>query len=220
MKLEEANFIDATSNTEETLDVYKGTKRILDITFCVIALMLLSPIFIIVGMIVKCDSSKGEIFFKQTRVGLNGKVFNMYKFRSMHPDAEEILENIKHLNEVEGLMFKIKDDPRVTSFGRFIRAYSIDELPQLFNVIKGDMSLIGPRPPLVSEFENYSKYDKLRLTIRPGITGLWQVSGRNSLTFSEMVALDLKYIQDLSFLNDLKIFLKTFVVVIKKENAY
>lgn len=199
---------------------YIFLKRIFDILFSFFALVILSPIFLLVGIIIKLDGPKGEVFFQQERVGVDGELFKMYKFRSMYPDAEKRLEEIKHLNEIEGNMFKMKEDPRVTHIGKFIRAYSIDELPQLLNVLKGDMSLIGPRPPLVREYERYSLYDKKRLAIRPGITGLWQVSGRNSLSFDEMVALDLKYIRELSFKNDFKIFFKTIVVVIKKENAY
>lgn len=195
-------------------------KRLFDIVFSLILIAVLSPVFLIVGSIIKFDGSKGEFFFKQDRVGINGHVFKMYKFRSMYPDAEKRLEEIKHLNEIEGHMFKMKKDPRVTSIGRFIRAYSIDELPQIINVLRGDMSLIGPRPPLLREYEKYSEYDKKRLSVRPGITGLWQVSGRNALSFDEMVALDLKYIREMSFINDLKITFKTIVVVLKKENAY
>lgn len=200
--------------------VYMVVKRLFDILFSFFLLAILSPIIFIVSILVKLDGPKGNVFFQQDRVGIKGRIFKMYKFRSMYPDAEERLEKIKHLNEIEGHMFKMKRDPRVTRIGKFIRAYSIDELPQLINVIKGDMSLIGPRPPLIREYANYSQYDKKRLSIRPGITGLWQVSGRNSLSFDEMVALDLKYIRELSFTNDLKVFLKTIVVVIKKENAY
>lgn len=210
----EAIFIRENHNT------YFIIKRIFDITFSILLLVLLSPIFLIVSVLIKFDGSKGKIFFLQKRVGENGRIFEIYKFRSMFPDAEKRLEEIQHLNEIEGNMFKIKKDPRVTNIGRFIRAYSIDELPQIFNVLKGDMSLIGPRPPLVKEYENYSEYDKKRLSIKPGITGLWQVSGRNSLSFDEMVALDLKYIREFSFLNDLRITFKTIIVILKKENAY
>lgn len=216
----EDNLAKETIYIKEHSAVYIKFKRVFDISFSLLALVILSPVFLIVGLIIKLDGPQGEVFFQQKRVGVNGRIFKMYKFRSMYPDAEERLERIKHLNEIEGHMFKMKNDPRVTHIGKFIRAYSIDELPQLINVLKGDMSLIGPRPPLIREYKKYSNYDKKRLAIQPGITGLWQVSGRNSLSFDEMVALDLKYIRELSFLNDLKIFFKTFVVVIKKENAY
>lgn len=220
MDINESEVTKESIYIKEHRNTYVIGKRLFDIVFSVILIILLSPIFLIVGIMIKFDGSRGEVFFKQDRVGLKGEKFRMFKFRSMYPDAERRLEEIKHLNEIEGHMFKIKKDPRVTNIGRFIRAYSIDELPQIFNVLKGDMSLIGPRPPLLREYENYTDYDKKRLSIRPGITGLWQVSGRNSLSFDEMVALDLKYIRELSFLNDFKIFFKTIVVVIKKENAY
>lgn len=220
MDIKKTNVAKETVFINEHSAGYIFLKRIFDILFSFFALVILSPIFLLVGIIIKLDGPKGEVFFQQERVGVNGELFKMYKFRSMYPDAEKRLEEIKHLNEIEGHMFKLKEDPRVTHIGKFIRAYSIDELPQLLNVLKGDMSLIGPRPPLIREYKNYSEYDKKRLAIRPGITGLWQVSGRNSLSFDEMVALDLKYIRELSFKNDFKIFFKTIVVVIKKENAY
>lgn len=205
---------------KENNQIYLIGKRMFDIVFSLFLLIVFSPVFLVISVIIKLDGSKGKVFFEQDRVGINGKIFKMYKFRSMYPDAEKRLEEIKHLNEIEGNMFKIKKDPRVTPIGKFIRAYSIDELPQIINVLKGDMSLIGPRPPLIREYSKYTEYDKKRLSIRPGITGLWQVSGRNSLSFDEMVALDLKYIRSLSLKNDIIIFFKTIVVVLKKENAY
>lgn len=204
----------------ENKKVFIFVKRVFDIFFSLVAMFCLSPVFVVIGMLIKIDGTKGKVFFHQDRVGINGNVFRIYKFRSMYPDAEGRLDRLKHLNEIEGNMFKIKEDPRITKIGKFIRAYSIDELPQLFNVLKGDMSLIGPRPPLINEYEKYKDYDKKRLAIRPGITGLWQVSGRNSLNFDEMVALDLRYIRTLSMKNDTVIFFKTIVVVLKKENAF
>lgn len=204
----------------ENKKIYMLIKRAFDIFLSLIALLFLSPLFIIIGIIIKSDGAKGKVFFYQDRVGINGSVFRIYKFRTMYPDAEERLEQLIHLNEIEGNMFKMKKDPRVTKIGKFLRAYSIDELPQLINVLKGDMSLIGPRPPLINEYEKYTDYDKKRLAITPGITGLWQVSGRNSLNFDEMVALDLKYIRTLCMKNDTIIFFKTVVVVLKKENAF
>lgn len=220
MDMKEAKVYKVKDYIEGNMTYYTILKRWIDKILSLLLLVCLSPIFLIVGLLIKLDGTKGEVFFRQERVGINGENFNMYKFRSMYPDAEERIEEIKHLNEIDGHMFKMKEDPRVTKIGKFIRAYSIDELPQLFNVIKGDMSLIGPRPPLIREFKNYTEYDRNRMTITPGITGLWQVSGRNSLSFDEMVELDLKYIRRLSFTNDLKIFFKTILVVIKKENAY
>lgn len=168
----------------------------------------------------KIEDFKAPIFFSQTRIGLNGKKFKMYKIRSMVVNAEELLEELLEQNEVEGAMFKMKDDPRITKVGKFIRKTSIDELPQLWNVVKGDMSLVGPRPPLEREVEEYTEYDMQRLVIKPGCTGLWQVSGRNALSFEEMVALDLKYIGNLSVWNDLIIGIKTILVMVKPNSAY
>lgn len=144
----------------------------------------------------------------------------MYKFRSMVSNAEELLGGLLHQNEISGAMFKMKEDPRITRIGRFIRKTSIDELPQLFNVLKGDMSLVGPRPPLPREVEEYTDYDKLRLTVTPGCTGLWQVSGRNELSFAEMVQLDLTYIEQRSPLLDTKILIKTLKVMVGSKDAF
>jgi lipopolysaccharide/colanic/teichoic acid biosynthesis glycosyltransferase len=144
----------------------------------------------------------------------------MFKFRSMVSDAEEKLKEILKYNETSGAMFKMKNDPRVTKVGRFIRKTSIDELPQLFNVLKGDMSLVGPRPPLPREVEEYTEYDKQRLLVTPGCTGLWQVSGRSNIGFNDMVELDLKYIHNRSLFMDIKIILKTFLVLFGSKDAY
>lgn len=220
MNIEKSKVINETIHMKKNKVSYMFTKRAFDIILSFLLLVCLSPVFVLVGLFIKLDGPNGGILFKQYRVGINGEIFKIYKFRSMYPDAEERLEKIKHLNEIDGHMFKMKDDPRVTKIGKFIRAYSIDELPQLLNVLKGDMSLIGPRPPLIREYKNYTNYDKKRLAVTPGVTGLWQVSGRNSLSFDQMVALDLKYIRELSFMNDVKIFLKTIIVVVKKDNAY
>nr|WP_238336956.1 sugar transferase [Carnobacterium inhibens] len=200
--------------------IYRLFKRLLDIFGSVIGLFLLSSIFLVVAIIIKKEEKSGSVFFVQTRIGKNGKKFKMYKFRSMCIDAESKLIELLQYNEVDGAMFKIKEDPRITKVGKFIRKTSIDELPQLWNVLKGDMSLVGPRPPLVREVENYSLYDSQRLLVTPGITGLWQVSGRNSLDFKEMVNLDLEYIRRCNITYDLKILLKTFFVVLKLDNAY
>ena len=195
-------------------------KRLGDIICSSIGLVILSPLFLIIAILMKFEDPKGPIFFSQIRIGLNEKPFKMYKIRSMVTNAEELLENLLDENEVEGAMFKMKDDPRVTNIGKTIRKYSIDELPQLWNVIKGDMSLIGPRPPLEREVAEYTPYDKQRLVIKPGCTGLWQVSGRNDLDFDEMVELDMKYIQNLSLRTDLWILFKTVWVMIKPNSAY
>lgn len=173
---------------------YLVMKRAIDIIGSFCGLVVLSILFVVIALLIKLEDPKGKVFFKQLRVGKDGKEFYMYKFRSMASDAEERLKELLALNEVSGAMFKMKDDPRVTKIGKFIRKTSVDELPQLFNVLKGEMSLVGPRPPLPREVLEYSNYDKLRLLVVPGCTGLWQVNGRSSLSFTEMVDLDLDYI--------------------------
>ncbi|BAD77604.1 sugar transferase involved in lipopolysaccharide synthesis [Geobacillus kaustophilus HTA426] len=199
---------------------YLIAKRIMDICGALIGLICLSWLFLIVALLIKLEDPKGPVFFKQVRVGKDGKEFYMYKFRSMVANAEELLESLLHLNEVSGAMFKMKDDPRITKVGKFIRKTSIDELPQLWNVLKGDMSLVGPRPPLPREVAQYTEYDKQRLLVTPGCTGLWQVSGRNDLGFDEMVELDLKYIRERSLLYDIKIIFKTIKIMIRPNSAY
>ena len=200
--------------------IYLLTKRILDITGSLFGIILLGFLFIIIAILIKLEDPKGAILFSQKRVGLNGKEFKMYKFRSMISNAEEKLQELLKHNEVSGAMFKMKDDPRITKIGKFIRKTSIDELPQLFNVLKGDMSLVGPRPPLPREVTVYSEYDKQRLLVTPGCTGLWQVSGRNSVGFEEMVELDLQYIRERSFIYDIKIILKTVLVLFGSKDAF
>lgn len=195
-------------------------KRIMDIFGSLVGLILLTPLFLIITILMKKDEPKGPIFFTQTRVGKDGKPFKMYKFRSMCVNAEEQLEELLKYNEVEGAMFKMKEDPRITKVGGFIRKTSIDELPQLLNVLIGEMSLVGPRPPLVRELRDYTPYDKQRLLIKPGCTGLWQVSGRNEVGFEEMVELDLSYIKNISLKNDIEIIAKTFGVMFKPNGAY
>lgn len=195
-------------------------KRLIDVILSFLGVLILIPLFIFIGILIKLDDPKGKIFFSQERVGKDQNIFKMYKFRSMYHNAEEKLEELIKFNEIDGAMFKMKDDPRVTKIGKILRMTSIDELPQLFNVLKGDMSLVGPRPPLKREVEKYSDRDCLRLTVQPGLTGLWQVSGRNSLSFKEMVDLDLQYIKKLSIYDDIKILFKTIKVVLKKDNAY
>lgn len=199
---------------------YIITKRLFDIVGSGLGLILFLPVFLVFFILMKIEDVKAPFFFSQNRVGKNHKVFKMYKIRSMCSDAEEKLEELLVYNEIEGAMFKMKEDPRITKIGKFIRKYSIDELPQLWNVLKGDMSLVGPRPPLPREVEEYNREDLNRLLVKPGCTGLWQVSGRNDVGFNEMVALDLEYINNQSTLYDFKILLKTIIVVIKPNSAY
>lgn len=215
-----------TSSKELTLEVEKQklayliSKRILDIFGAIIGLIVLSILLVLVALLIKIEDPKGPIFFSQKRVGKNGKEFKMYKFRSMVTDAEEKLVELLEYNEIDGAMFKMKDDPRVTRVGKFIRKTSIDELPQLFNVLKGDMSLVGPRPPLPREVAEYSNYHMQRLLVTPGCTGVWQASARNSVGFEEMVELDLYYIRNRSFWFDLRIIFKTITVLFGSKNAF
>ncbi|TFH63893.1 sugar transferase [Peribacillus frigoritolerans] len=195
-------------------------KRLIDIFGSIIGLILLSPIFLIVAIMIKIEDPKGPVFFKQARVGKGETEFQMYKFRSMVSNAEEQLKDLLALNEVSGAMFKMKNDPRITKIGKFIRRTSIDELPQLWNVFKGEMSLVGPRPPVLREIVEYSSYDKQRLLVTPGCTGLWQVSGRSNLTFNMMVELDLKYINQRTIYFDMKIIIKTLFVLFGSKDAY
>lgn len=199
---------------------YLFIKRIIDIIGASFGLILLSLLFIIIAIIIKCEDPKGSIFFKQVRVGKNGKEFGMYKFRSMVSNAEELLQDLLEQNEVEGAMFKMKKDPRITKIGKIIRKTSIDEFPQLWNVLRGEMSLVGPRPPLPREVADYTVYDKQRLLVTPGCTGLWQVSGRSNLGFDQMVELDLTYIKNRTIFYDLKLILKTVKVLIGSKDAY
>lgn len=200
--------------------VYLVSKRALDILGSIFGLIVLLPLFLIIAILIKLEDPKGPVIFKQKRVGKNEKEFYMYKFRSMSMNAEEQLESLLHLNEVSGAMFKIKNDPRVTRVGRFIRKASIDELPQLWNVLKGEMSLVGPRPPLPREVEQYTQREKQRLIVVPGCTGLWQVSGRSKLGFEEMVDLDLIYIKKRDLWMDIILILKTLKVFFASNDAY
>lgn len=198
----------------------QAIKRILDIMLSVFATVVLSPVMLVTAIAIKFDS-EGPVIFKQKRVGQNGRTFNMYKFRSMCVDAEARKEELLQKNEMDGFMFKIKDDPRVTKVGKFIRKTSIDELPQLFNVIKGDMSLVGTRPPTVDEVSKYERGQWRRISIKPGVTGLWQISGRNSITdFDEVVELDLRYIDNWSLSADIAILIKTVGVLLTRKGAY
>jgi len=192
--------------------VYKLIKRVIDVTASLCALILLSPLLVILALLIKRDG--GPIFYSQERIGLHGERFRMWKFRSMRVDADEIRERLLHQNDFDGPMFKMKDDPRVTKVGRFIRKHSIDEIPQFFNVIVGNMSLVGPRPALPVEYAEYRHEEASRLFTLPGITGLWQVSGRSDLSFSEMIELDKKYIANQSLLTDIKIMFKTVWVML------
>jgi exopolysaccharide biosynthesis polyprenyl glycosylphosphotransferase len=195
-------------------------KRMVDIIGSLFGLILLSPLFMVIAIMIKVEDPNGPVFFKQVRVGKNEMQFKMYKFRSMVSNAEELLKDLLDKNEIQGAMFKMKKDPRITKIGKFIRKTSIDELPQLWNVLKGEMSLVGPRPPLPREVAQYTDYDKQRLLVIPGCTGLWQISGRNSLSFEQMVELDLTYIQNRCILLDISVIIKTVFVLFGSKNAF
>lgn len=198
---------------------YHFVKRFFDIVLSATGLIVLSPVMILIAYKIKREDG-GPVFYRQIRVGKNGQQFNMYKFRSMVVGADQLLEKLKDQNEVDGAMFKMKHDPRITQIGHFIRKHSLDELPQLVNVLKGNMSLVGPRPPLPSEVSQYSDYDKQRLYVTPGCTGLWQATERNDVDFDEMVRLDLKYIQCSSLKFDIWIIWKTVVIIFKPNGSY
>lgn len=194
---------------------YWAFRRVQDILLCGIALLILWPLLLIVAVAIVVDNPGAGPIFVQDRVGRDGKVFRFYKFRSMVPNAEARLEELMPYNEMDGPAFKIKNDPRITRVGRFIRRTSIDELPQLWNILKGDMSIVGPRPPLPREVAQYDEYQKQRLYVTPGLTCYWQIrSQRNDLSFDQWVELDLKYIQEQSFVTDWKIMFKTIGAVL------
>ncbi|HEY74581.1 MAG TPA: undecaprenyl-phosphate glucose phosphotransferase [Thermoflexia bacterium] len=194
-------------------------KRVIDIIGSLVGLLLGAPLFGLIALAIRLDST-GPIIFRQTRVGKGGRHFQMYKFRSMHEGAEREQALLAELNEANGPIFKIRNDPRLTRVGRFLRRTSLDELPQLINVLRGEMSLVGPRPPLPAEVAQYKEWHKKRLEVPPGMTGLWQVSGRSRLSFDEMVLLDIYYIENWSLWMDFKILVRTVPKVLFGEGAY
>lgn len=195
-------------------------KRAFDITAASVVILLLSPLFLFVVLIIRLDSP-GPILFSQERIGKNGRTFKMWKFRSMYIDAEQRkIELMKHNQMKGGVLFKMKNDPRITRVGRFIRKFSIDELPQLQNVLLGDMSLVGPRPPLPSEVAQYTPYQRQRLEVIPGVTCIWQVSGRSEISFAQQVEMDIEYISTQSFWQDITLLLKTVPAVLSARGAY
>ncbi len=207
-----------TGNDIKKRKTYDIIKKIIDVVLSAVSLILLIPIFIIISVMIKVES-KGPVFFVQKRVGLNGKTFNMYKFRSMVQNAEELKYSLKENNDMDGPMFKMKNDPRITRIGKFIRKTSIDELPQLFNILKGEMSFVGPRPSLPEEVEQFEPWMKERLIVKPGLTCFWQISGRNNINFIEWMKMDIKYIKERSIFLDIKLIVKTLIVFLGDKNA-
>ncbi|MGN7476664.1 sugar transferase [Solibacillus silvestris] len=199
---------------------YLISKRIIDFALALLGLIFLSPLFMLIAITIKAEDYKGPVLYKQIRIGKDSKEFYIYKFRSMVPNAECLKATLSDQNEASGPVFKMKRDPRVTKVGRFIRKTSLDELPQLINVVKGEMSLVGPRPPLPEEVAQYTNYEFQRLSVTPGLTCYWQVSGRSNIEFSEWMQLDMKYISKRSIWVDMKLILKTIVVLFGSRGAY
>jgi exopolysaccharide biosynthesis polyprenyl glycosylphosphotransferase len=215
-------MIDVAKTTEKSPALsrnYLFAKRVLDITICVGTLIVLSPLLLLLAIAIKLESP-GPVLFKQLRVGKGQKPFYCLKFRSMTADAESRKDEIAHLNEVDGPVFKIRNDPRVTRVGRFIRKFSLDEFPQLFNVLKGEMTLVGPRPPIPREVEDYEDWMLRRLDVVPGLTCIWQISGRSNISFEQWMRMDLAYIDSCSIAKDLSILLRTIPAVLFGRGAY
>ncbi len=215
----EEKQLEIESESSMEFSLYEVIKRLIDVVCSFLGVLVLSPLFIIIAIIIK-TTSKGPVFFSQKRVGKNGKEFDMYKFRSMVVNAEELKEKLAAQNEMSGPMFKMKDDPRVTKVGKFIRKTSLDELPQLWNVLKGDMSLVGPRPSLPKEVAQFEEWMYKRLEVKPGLTCYWQVSGRNNIDFEDWMKLDIKYVEERSTWVDVKLIFKTVGVLFGDKNAH
>ncbi len=200
---------------EKSYATYWKQKRLFDIFFATLILIFFLPLMFIIAIVIVIDDPSAGPFYKQIRVGRHGKEFYMYKFRTMRANADKIIDELADKNEMDGPVFKIKDDPRITRVGKYLRKFSLDELMQFFNVLKGDMTLVGPRPPLPREVEYYTDYQRLRLLVTPGLTCTWQISkNRNDIPFEQWVEMDIEYIQNRTYLNDLKIMLKTPIVML------
>lgn len=215
----EGTHLGVENESTRGFSFYEVIKRVIDVVCSFVGVLVLSPLFIIIAIIIKF-TSKGPVFFSQKRVGRDGKEFDMYKFRSMVVNAEELKEKLVAQNEMSGPMFKMKDDPRVTKVGKFIRKTSIDELPQLWNVLKGDMSLVGPRPSLPKEVAQFEDWMYRRLEVKPGLTCYWQVSGRNNIDFEDWMKLDIKYVDERNLWIDIRLIFKTVGVLFGDKNAH
>lgn len=208
-----------TLETVPAQELAIAVKKVLDVIVSFLSLIILTPLFAIIAILIKIDSL-GPVFFRQERIGQNGRRFTLLKFRSMIEKAEQIKEQLQRLNETSGPVFKMRDDPRITKIGRFLRKTSLDELPQFINVLKGEMSLVGPRPPLPDEVTQYKNWQRRRLSIKPGITCIWQVSGRSDVSFEKWMEMDMEYIDNWSLGLDMKILLKTIWVVLHGKGSY
>ena len=211
--------VDGIEYRYEEKRAYSIVKRVFDFIASLLFLVLFFWVFLAIAIAIKLDDG-GPVLYISTRVGRFGKEFRFYKFRSMNADAEDQIKDLEKYNEQSGHLFKIKDDPRITRVGRFLRRTSLDELPQIFNILKGDISFVGPRSPLPREVENYTDYSMQRLSVIGGLSCYWQISGRSQIDFSGMVELDYKYIKERGFLTDLKILLLTLPAVIRGDGAY
>lgn len=200
---------------EKSYASYWKKKRMFDILFATLFLLVFLPLMVMIAIVIVIDDPGAGPIYKQVRVGRHGKEFHMYKFRTMRPNADKLIDQFVDQNEMDGPVFKMKEDPRITRVGKFLRKVSLDELMQFFNVLKGDMSLVGPRPPLPREVQCYTDYQKLRLLVTPGLTCTWQIhKNRNDVPFEEWVEMDIEYIQTRTYLNDLKIILKTPIAML------
>lgn len=215
----EKSMTNSNENIVKDTTTYLFLKRLMDVIGSLIGIILTLPLMLTVTILIKLEDPKGPILFAQERNGVYPKTFKMYKFRSMYVDAEERLQELMHLNEQTGPAFKMKDDPRITKVGKFIRKTSLDELPQLFNILKGDMSIVGPRPAIPREVRLYNDYQMQRLLVKPGLTCIWQVSGRNNIGFDDWVELDIEYIKTRNLWLDIKLILKTVPALLGDETA-
>ena len=231
MKKQKSNFMDYSKvdqRTRERMDELFRTrkknfwvrKRAFDVVFSIFAILIISPLLIVIALLIVVTDPHGGPIFRQRRIGRHGKEFYMYKFRSMVVNAEALQKELMEQNEADGPAFKIKNDPRITPVGRVIRKFSLDELPQFFNVLKGDMSVVGPRPPLPAEVEQFDDYQKLKLVVTPGLTSIWQTTpSRNDVPFDEWIEMDIQYIKTRTVFLDLSLIFKTLVLMLNKDGC-
>ena len=214
-KVDEKTRQKLESIIEKSYAIFWRRKRLFDIFFATLIFLFLLPLMIVIAIVIVIDDPSAGPFYRQIRVGRHGKEFYMYKFRTMHANADKMIDQLAKQNEMDGPVFKMKNDPRITRVGKYLRKLSLDELMQFFNVLKGDMTLVGPRPPLPREVQYYTDYQKLRLLVTPGLTCTWQISkNRNDIPFEQWVEMDIEYIQTRTFFNDLLIMLKTPIVML------